>query len=87
MSSKRHLLGVHQRETLIESMYVEELHTTVRLLKALKEDESVLLDYIGDVERIQEPLSVASGRLSIVFRMFEGYWNFRHQHSKPMGIL
>lgn len=61
MSSKRLLLDVRHRQALVESVYVEHLHTSVRFLCAVKEDQEILLDYLGQNLRVTEPLNVASG--------------------------
>jgi hypothetical protein len=61
MSPRRHLLDVRWRKAIVESLYVEHLHTTVRFLLSQPEDSSVLLDYIED--SVHDPLSSASGNI------------------------
>jgi hypothetical protein len=48
MSPKSHLLDVRQRKTLVESFYVEHMHSSSRFLVAEPEDLTILLNYIED---------------------------------------
>ncbi|KAI6190794.1 hypothetical protein M3Y97_00157300 [Aphelenchoides bicaudatus] len=58
MSSSRHLLDVRWRKAIVESLYVNHLHSTARFLLALPEDATVLLNYIED--NVRDPLGVAT---------------------------
>jgi hypothetical protein len=55
MSTRRHLLDVRWRKAIVESLYVEHLHTTVRFLLSQPEDSDTLLNYIED--SVHDPLS------------------------------
>lgn len=43
--SKSYPLAIDQRKTLCESIYIDHLKTTVRLLTALPNDLPLILDY------------------------------------------
>jgi hypothetical protein len=69
----RFLLDVRPRKPIVETLYVEHLHTSVRFLVAQPEDEEVLLDYICDVVHKTEPDNIASGKVvySILILLFQ----------------
>jgi hypothetical protein len=62
MASRRLLLSTRHRITVVESLYVDHLHTSTRFLIGLPDDREIVLDYAS---QISDPLILALGIIFI----------------------
>jgi hypothetical protein len=68
---KRLLLDTHYRVAIVESLYVEHLHTSIRFLVGVPTDKTILLDYAEQVLFLTDHLNLASGKQSYFFGLYE----------------
>lgn len=73
MHSNRLLLSTRHRVTVIESLYVEHLHTSTRFLIGLSEDRNIILDYASQITCDTDFLTSSLGRILL-------FVTIKHKH-------